>query len=120
MTQMIKVITSASFDKDFKKLSKRYRSLPEDLKRFQKYALLPYHQSNQAIPGIFVVQGVKRQDDKRAFIAKKFACRTIANCGNRSGIRITYIYDSEQAVIELREIFYKEDQAVEDKSRLVD
>lgn len=120
MNNKIEVTASKEFEKDFKKLLKRFSSSDDDLKIFEKTALRVFHEQKKEIPGITIVKGIKRIKPGTAYIAKKFACKSLANRGRQSGIRITYIFNEKNEKIELKEIFFKGDQEIEDKKRLLD
>ncbi len=121
MSNKIEVTASKEFDKDLKKLLKKFSSLNDDLKVFEKTALKVFHEQKKEIPGITIVKGIKRTKPGTAYIAKKFACKSLANRGRQSGIRITYICDTENGIkINLREIYFKGNQEIEDKKKLLD
>lgn len=87
------------FDKDVKRLLKRFRSLEADLETLQKYlAVAP-----QASPPNI----------------KKFACRALKGRGANSGIRIIYALHAEKQKIVFIEMYFKGDKENEDRSRIV-
>lgn len=91
------------FDKEFKHLLKKYRTLEEDLPVLKSY-LEKYPKGFPPI--VFPVSnlGITTQIYK----VKHFHCKALKNKGSRSGIRIIYaLFESEQK-IEFVEIYYKE------------
>lgn len=106
------------FDKDFKKLRKRFRTLDEDLKVFIEKQLKLFHKLG------IDNKGCARMSDlgisyPEIYKARKFACRSLKGKGAASGIRITYAYYSNDDIIEFIEIYYKGDKANEDRQRIL-
>ena len=112
-----RVLLLAPFEKDLKRLSKRFRTIEEDLRVFIETALYLYHKLNCDNNGIFHVPGL-RFNTPRIYKAKKFACRALKGSGANSGIRVIYSYDEAQDKIELIEIYFKGDKENEDKQRI--
>ena len=106
------------FKKDFKKLSKKHRTLPEDLETFINVQLKLYHKLNIDNDGIVRVSD---GDIKYPHIYKvrKFACRALKGKGVRSGIRIIYAYYPNEDKIEFVEIYYKGDKENEERKRIM-
>lgn len=92
------------FQKDLKKLRKKYRSLPDDIGVFKQYleklpeghilAVYPvsFKEVNLAVP---------------VYKVKNFRCKSLGG-GSRSGIRVIYSYCKEKSAILFVEIYYKE------------
>lgn len=111
------VVRLPDFEKDLKKLSKRFRSLPEDLGNFVQYQLKLFHKLNIDNRGIFHIPGLPFTHP-RIFKAKKFACKSLKGKGVQSGIRVIYAYFEQEDRIEFIELYYKGDQENEDRGRL--
>lgn len=105
------------FERDFKKLTKRFKTLEEDLKIFIKTALNSYHKLQIHSHDIFHISDLGIQSPK-IYKAKKFACRSLKGKGAQSGIRVIYAYFEEEDKIEFIEIYYKGDKENEDKGRI--
>ena len=105
------------FDKDMRRLLKRFKTLEDDLKIFIKNELNLYHKLGIDNKGVFQVPGLKIESPK-IYKAKKFACRSLKGRGVQSGIRVIYTYFEEQDRIELIEIYYKGDKDNEDRERI--
>lgn len=105
------------FDKDLKKLSRRFPTLDEDLQHFIDAALYAYHKLNQEIGGICRIPGLSTGAVK-VYKARKFACRSLKGKGARSGIRVIYGYFEEKDHMELVEIYYKGEKENEDRERI--
>ena len=105
------------FEKDIKKLLKKFKTIEEDLEIFIKNELNLYHKLKIDNKGVFQVQNLKIKHPN-IYKAKKFACRSLKGRGVQSGIRVIYAYFEETDKIELMEIYYKGDKASEDRERI--
>ena len=106
------------FDKDMRKLLRRFKTLEDDLRVFIKNELNLYHKLKIDNKGVFQVPGLKIKSPK-IYKAKKFACRSLKGKGVHSGIRVIYAYFDEQDKIELIEIYYKGDKEIGDRERIL-
>ena len=105
------------FDRDFKKLEKKLRTLTEDLTTLIDTLLFAFHKLN------IENEGVKRIDDLGqvrlpVYKVKKFTCKSLKRKGSRTGLRLIYAIDAEEDRIELIEIYMKSDKATEDRDRI--
>jgi mRNA-degrading endonuclease RelE of RelBE toxin-antitoxin system len=105
------------FEKDLKKLVKRFSSLEDDLRMFVKVALNAFHKQKIDSNAIFHISNLGIRSPK-IFKAKKFACKALKGKGAQSGIRIIYAYDEKEDWIEFIENYYKGDKESEDRERL--
>jgi len=106
------------FEKDIKKLLKRFKTLEDDLEIFIKNELNLYHKLKIDNKEVSQVPGLKIEIPK-IYKAKKFACRSLKGKGVQSGIRVIYAYFEEKDKIEFIEIYYKGDKENEDKERIL-
>ena len=106
------------FEKDFKKLKKRFRTFESDLNNFINTQLKIFHKLELDNKGIVEVQGLGIEYPK-IYKARKFACRSLKGKGSKSGIRIIYAYFDEEDKIEFIEIYYKGDKTNEDRERIL-
>ncbi|MBU2574082.1 MAG: hypothetical protein KKH28_08415 [Elusimicrobia bacterium] len=113
------VIRRDEFERDFKKLLKKFRSLDEDLHNFIKAQLYIFHKLAVDNGGIFQLTGLPFTEPK-VYKAKKFACKALKGKGVKSGIRIIYAYFEPEDRIEFIEIYFKGDKVNEDKRRILD
>ena len=107
----------SEFDRDIKKLRKRYRTIDDDLGMLIDTLLFAYHKI------VTKVDGVRRIDDLGdtrlpVYKVKKFACRSIKGKGVRTGLRLIYAFDADRDCIELIEIYIKADKETEDRKRI--
>jgi len=95
------------FEKQLKKLIKKYRSLEEDLEIAKKFAIEAFHISKINNEAVWLVP---KFDKKivQIYKIKKFSCKALKGKGNRSGIRIIYAFYPEKFEVEFLEIYLKE------------
>ena len=106
------------FEKDLKKLVKRFSSLEDDLRMFIKVAMNAFHKQKIDSNAIFYISDLGIRSPK-IFKAKKFACRALKGKGAQSGIRVIYAYHEEADWIEFIEVYYKGDKENEDRERVL-
>ena len=110
------VARAPEFDRDMKKLLKRFSTLEEDLDTFIKTGMRLYHELNIDNNGIFPITGLGFEEP-RVYKVKKFACRSLKGKGAVSGIRIIYAYFRDDRAL-LIEMYFKGDQQNEDRDRI--
>jgi mRNA-degrading endonuclease RelE of RelBE toxin-antitoxin system len=95
------------FEKQFKKLIKKYRSFEEDLEIAKKFAIEAFHLDKINNEAVWLVP---KFDKKivQIYKLKKFSCKALKGKGNRSGIRIIYAFYPEKFEVEFLEIYFKE------------
>jgi U3 small nucleolar ribonucleoprotein component len=109
----------SAFDKDIKKLLKRFPTLEDDLKTFIDKELNLFHKLKIDNRGVFQIHGLGF-DNPKVYKGKKFACRSLKGKGVQSGIRVIYAHLESEDRIELIEIYYKGDKENEDKERILE
>ena len=107
----------SEFDKDLKKLAKRFRTIEEDLQILIKYGLGAFYKFNRDNKGIFEISDLGISYPK-IFKVRKFACRSLKGKGVQSGLRLIYAYYEDKDILELIEIYYKGDKENEDRERI--
>jgi hypothetical protein len=105
------------FENDFKKLSKRFRTLKEDFELFVEKQLKLYHKLHIDNKGVFPITRIGL-DYPKIYKARKFACKSLKGKGSASGIRVVYAYYEKEDIIEFIEIYYKGDKENEDRKRI--
>jgi hypothetical protein len=102
-------ITLSEFEKDLKKLAKKYPSIHKDLELRKKVLQdFPYGRSHTDAAEI---SGLK--------INKKiFKARLMCASLKQQSLRIIYCYEEELAHITLIEIYFKGEKEVEDRERI--
>lgn len=106
------------FEKDLKKLTKRFRTLPKDLQNFIEFQLKLLHKDKIDNLGVVRISHLG-SDYPFIYKARKFACKALKGKGANSGIRIIYAYFEDKDKIEFIEIYYKGDQENEDRERIL-
>jgi mRNA-degrading endonuclease RelE of RelBE toxin-antitoxin system len=119
MARTINYSSIPEFEKDFKKLEKRYRTLSEDFENMKKNLLEVHYLKGASLPPntIVDIEGLCGETYKSKKV-RKFACKALKNFGNRSGIRIIFVLEPDNLKITFIEIYHKNDKSVEDKERL--
>jgi hypothetical protein len=105
------------YERDFKALHKKFKTMEDDFKVFQRAQIVLYHKLGVDNGGIFPIPGLGFECP-RVFKAKKFACRSLKGKGCHSGIRVIYAYYQNEDRLEFVEIYFKADQANEDRKRI--
>jgi len=119
MTKQFKeIIRLPEFERDLKKLLKRFPSLEADLDNFINTQLKLFHKLEIDNKGVEQLSGLGLQNPN-IYKGRKFACRELKGKGAQSGIRVIYAYFEENDRIELIEIYYKGDKANEDRERIL-
>lgn len=108
------------FKRDFKKLLKKFSSLAEDLEVNKQYRIELFHCKEIDSRSIFEIQGVGNTDELKLFKVKKFQCKSLKGRGAKSGIRVIYAYLPADQKIVFLEIYFKANQGVEKKERIID
>jgi len=112
------IIYIPEFQRDLKKLKKRYRTLEEDIENLINAGIAPFHKLGIDIGGIERMPGLGIQHP-RVYKARKFACRSLKGTGSRSGIRVIYAYFENEDKVVFVEIYYKGDKKNEDRQRIL-
>lgn len=106
------------FEKDKKKLSKRFKTLHDDIEIFINVQLKLYHKLQIDNNSILKIENLGVQYPK-IYKVKKFACKSLKGKGVQSGIRIIYAYYPDLDKIDLIEMYYKGDKENEDRDRIL-
>ena len=95
------------FQKEYKRLARKYRSLSEDLKEFRKVvSVIPLGNSKHFT--------VIEQNDVLRIVKARLFCRYLKG----SSLRVIYSYSERAQRIEFIEIYYKGDKGNEDRKRI--
>jgi hypothetical protein len=117
-TPFKEIIRLPEFERDMRRLLKRFRSLEDDLDNFIKTELTLFHRLGIDNKGVVQISGLGFQSPK-VYKGRKFACRALKGKGAHSGIRVVYAYFEQMDRVELIEIYYKGDKANEDRERIL-
>lgn len=108
----------SEFEKDFKRLSKKFRTLEEDFKTFINTQLNLFHKQGIDNKGVVPISGIGIPNPK-IYKARKFACPSLKGRGVDSGIQVIYAYWEEEDKLEFIEIYFKGDKENEDRDRIL-
>lgn len=104
----------SEFEKDLKKLLKRFRSLDDDLKVVkQVLAVAP----DARPPFSYEIDGLSLSSC--VIKVKKIACRALKGKGSNTGLRLVYAWFEQEEKIILIELYYKGDKENEERERIL-
>ncbi|PIP46094.1 MAG: hypothetical protein COX15_01570, partial [Candidatus Colwellbacteria bacterium CG23_combo_of_CG06-09_8_20_14_all_42_19] len=105
------------FQKDLKRLLKKYRTLEDDLETAKRDAIELYHLKRIDNQSIFPIQGFCTEKIQICKI-KKFACKSLKGKGSKSGIRVIYAFYCQNCKVDFIEIYFKGEKENEDRERI--
>jgi hypothetical protein len=102
------------YEKDLKKLLKRYKTLEEDMAIVKQVLNI---EPKERPPFSYRIDGLGL---KTCIIKiKKIACKSMKGKGANTGLRLVYAhYETEQRIV-LAELYYKGDKEGEDRDRIL-
>lgn len=110
---MIKIDTLEEFKKDLKSLSKKYRTLHDDIAILEKVLKT----NPDANPNFsFQIEGLGLETC--VIKVKKIASKSFKGRGVNSGFRLIYAYFEESKRIVYIELYHKSDKTLEDRERI--
>jgi len=116
-TKFKTIDTLEEFDKELKKLRKKFQTLEEDLVTLIDKQLYLFHKLDVDNRGTFPISNLGKMRCE-VYKTKKFACRSLKGKGSRTGLRLIHVYWQKEDKIELVEIYYKGDKENEDRERI--
>lgn len=108
---------TSGFDRDLKRLLKKFRTLESDIEVAKTNAIELFHLKNidnnavEPIPNFC-------SDELKICKVKKFACKALKGRGVQSGIRIIYAYHVSTNTIDFIEMYFKGESKNEDKEKI--
>lgn len=112
---MITFSTLSEFDKDMKRLLKKYRSLVSDLEDVKTILKI---RPNEKPPFSFQINNIGIETC--VIKVKKIACDSLKGRGVNSGLRLIYAHFPDEQKIIFIELYHKNDKENEDKKRITD
>ena len=109
------------FDRELQKLAKKYPSLEKDFGDF--CAFLQEQPIGLWIGDIEQINNLGKEIILPIYKVRKFRCASLSKNSTQSGIRIIYVYDASNDMIEFIEfveIYYKWQKEMEDRARIID
>lgn len=107
---MINYKQTAEFDKDFKALQKRFRTLENDFETFKKYTIETFYERNVPTTAFVPIEGFCGNGYVSNKV-RKFACRSLPGRGSQSGIRIIFIWQEKVRAVTFVEMYFKGDKS---------
>lgn len=104
----MKVVKGDKFQKELKKLAKRYQSLRDDVD------MLIYHIKALPLGNKSKHWIILKENDKKYILKVRLACKTT----NSSDFRVIYYYDGEKIELIFIELYFKGDKEAEDEKRI--
>lgn len=99
---------TAKFQAELKRLTKKYRSLPEDIEEFERIvSTIPLGNSRHF--------AILHREENLYIIKARLFCRYLKGS---SYLRIVYAYYEKKATIELIELYFKGEREREDQQRI--
>ncbi len=95
------------FEKEFKRLFKKYRTLDDDLEKFKKVLIITPIGVGKNFVTVYSSQTVK-------IVKARMACRSLRD----RSLRIVYSYFEQEQRIEFIELYFKGDKGNEDCNRI--
>jgi mRNA-degrading endonuclease RelE of RelBE toxin-antitoxin system len=105
------------FQKDIKRLLKKYPSLADDIRLAKTAAIELFHIYKINNLSVFPIPNFCSETIQICKI-KKFACKSLKGRGARSGIRVIYAFNATLLKVDFIEIYFKADQKNEDRVRI--
>ena len=109
--------TIHEFEKDFKKLSKKFSSLEDDLKVAKRDAIELHYIYNINNQSVFPIPHFCSEELLICKL-KKFSCKSLKGRGCKSGIRIIYAYSANSKTVKFIEIYFKGKKENENGDRI--
>lgn len=110
----VDIVELHEFNKDFKRLFKRYRALDKNLEEVKNILML-FPDENP--PFSFQINGLGI--DKCIIKVKKITSDNFKGRGSNSGFRLIYAWFPEKRSITLIELYHKNEKDTEDRKRIV-
>ena len=102
------------FKKDIKKLSKKYRTIIDDVEVVKKVLSV---NPNERPPFSYRIEGLGIETC--IIKIKKIASRSFKGKGVKSGLRLIYAHFEEEKKIIMIEIYHKSNKSIEDRERII-
>ena len=103
----------SEFQKDLKRLLKKYRSLADDLETVKKVLQV---EPKERPPFSFRIDGLGLETC--VIKVKKIACKSLKGRGVNTGLRLIYAYFEKEQNIVFVELYHKGEKESEDRERI--
>lgn len=109
--------STSGFDKDLKRLLKKFRTLEDDIGAAKKNAIELFHLMNVDNNSVEPIPNFC-SDELKICKIKKFACKALKGRGVQSGIRIIYACHTLTGTVDFIEMYFKGESENENKERI--
>lgn len=106
-----------AFQKDIKRLLKKFRTLEEDLEVVKLNAIELYHLKKIDNRSVFSIPDYCNKKIQ-IYKIKKFSCKSLKGRGVRSGIRVIYAFYPEFFKVDFIQIYFKGEKENADFDRI--
>lgn len=117
MTSKINYGETPEFQKDFKGLLKKFKSLEDDLGLVKIAVIELFHIQKVNNLSTFPIQGFCTEEIQVCKI-KKFACKALKGRGSKSGVRVIYAFHRISCRVDFIEIYFKGEKENENRERI--
>ena len=108
---------TSGFDKDLRRLLKKFRTLEDDIEVAKKNTIELFHSMNIDNSSIEPIPNFC-SDKLKICKIKKFACKALKGRGVQSGMRIVYAYYTLSNTVDFIEMYFKGESENEDRERI--
>lgn len=108
---------TTGFERDLKRLLKKFPSLNDDIEIAKSFTIELFHLQGANKQAIFPIPNFCSEELKVCKL-KKFACKALKGRGAQSGIRIIYAYYALNNTVDFIEMYFKGESENEDKERI--
>ena len=115
--QTITYRQTEEFEKDLKRLLKKFPTLVADIEVAKSFTIELFHLQKLNRQAIFPIPNFCTEKLQICKL-KKFACKALKGRGVKSGIRIIYAYHTPTNSVDFIEIYFKGESENEDKERI--
>lgn len=109
--------STSGFDKDLKRLLKKFRTLEDDIEVAKKNAIELFHSLKVDNNSVELIPNFCSDEVKICKI-KKFACKVLKGRDVQSGIRVTYAYYVSTHTVDFIEMYFKGESENKNKERI--
>lgn len=115
---MMKYNSLPEFEREFKKLEKKYKTLTEDFERVKVNVIELNHIRGIDNKATELISNIGNTEDLQFRKIRKFACVSIPTKGNRTGLRVIYAFFPKLMEVVFLEIYIKSDKENENRKRM--
>lgn len=111
----MKISHTDEFEKDLKKLQKKYQSIVQDFEILKK-VIMDNPTGKDARKHWNEISGISGKKESMRFYKVRLMCRSLRG----SDFRVIYLYNGDSIELLFIEMYFKGDKTIEDKNRIHD